>query len=53
MVPLVPGYLTNLAALVRANTPDEKGKKARVLGAVALFVLGFTVVFAAGVGGLS
>src|SRR5437763_345350 len=52
VVPLVPGYLAYLAALVGADTPDEKGKKARVLGAVALFVLGFTVVFAAGVGGL-
>lgn len=52
VVPLVPGYLAYLAALVGADAPDEKGKKARVLGAVALFVLGFTVVFAAGIGGL-
>ena len=52
VVPLVPGYLAYLAALVGADTPEEKGKKARVLGAVALFVLGFTVVFAAGIGGL-
>ncbi|TDV46991.1 cytochrome c biogenesis CcdA family protein [Actinophytocola oryzae] len=52
VVPLVPGYLAYLAALVGADTPDEKGKKARVLGAVALFVLGFTVVFAAGIGGV-
>jgi cytochrome c-type biogenesis protein len=52
VVPLVPGYLAYLAALVGAETPDEKGKKGRVLGAVALFVLGFTVVFAAGMGGL-
>jgi cytochrome c-type biogenesis protein len=52
VVPLVPGYLAYLAALVGADTPDEKGKKGRVLGAVALFVLGFTIVFAASVGGV-
>jgi cytochrome c-type biogenesis protein len=52
VVPLVPGYLAYLAALVGADTPDEKGKKGRVLGAVALFVLGFTVVFAASIGGV-
>ena len=52
VVPLVPGYLAYLAALVGADTPDEKGKKGRVLGAVALFILGFTVVFALSVGGV-
>jgi cytochrome c-type biogenesis protein len=52
VVPLVPGYLAYLAALVGADTPDEKGKKARVLGAVALFILGFTVVFVAGIGSI-
>jgi cytochrome c-type biogenesis protein len=58
VVPLVPGYLAYLAALVGADAPpvsdDEPTKKGRfrVVGAVALFVLGFTVVFAAGVGGL-
>jgi cytochrome c-type biogenesis protein len=52
VVPLVPGYLAYLAALVGADTPDENGKKAKVLGAVGLFILGFTVVFAAGVGGI-
>jgi cytochrome c-type biogenesis protein len=61
VVPLVPGYVAYLAALVGADTsdtsdtdgsgaPGEGGRKARVLGAVGLFVLGFTVVFAAGVG---
>jgi cytochrome c-type biogenesis protein len=52
VVPLVPGYLAYLAALVGADSADEKGKKAKVLGAVGLFVLGFTLVFAAGVGGI-
>jgi cytochrome c-type biogenesis protein len=52
VVPLVPGYLAYLAALVGADAPDEKSKKIKVLGAVGLFVLGFTVVFAAGVGGM-
>jgi cytochrome c-type biogenesis protein len=49
VVPLVPGYLAYLAALVGSDT---KEKKAKVLGAVGLFVLGFTLVFAASVGGL-
>jgi len=64
VVPLVPGYLAYLAALVGADAPavkvgaagaaePEKPKgRARVLGAVGLFVLGFTVVFAAGIGTL-
>ncbi|CRK60188.1 Cytochrome c-type biogenesis protein CcdA (DsbD analog) [Alloactinosynnema sp. L-07] len=58
VVPLVPGYLAYLAALVGADAPavstdeDRKQGRYRVLGAVALFVLGFTVVFAAGVGSL-
>ncbi|MGQ0839266.1 cytochrome c biogenesis CcdA family protein [Actinokineospora sp.] len=58
VVPLVPGYLAYLAALVGADAPavdadeDVKQGRYRVLGAVALFVLGFTVVFAAGVGSL-
>lgn len=57
VVPLVPGYLAYLAALVGADAPpvtaDEEPRKqgrGRVLGAVALFVLGFTLVFAAAVG---
>ena len=58
VVPLVPGYLAYLAALVGADAPavsaDEERKRGRyrVVGAAALFVLGFTVVFAAGVGSL-
>ena len=52
VVPLVPGYLAYLAALVGAETPGEKGKKGRVLGAVGLFVLGFTLVFAATAGSI-
>lgn len=58
VVPLVPGYLAYLAALVGADAPAVHGDEApksgryRVVGAVALFILGFTVVFAAGVGSL-
>ncbi|WP_285485625.1 cytochrome c biogenesis CcdA family protein [Amycolatopsis taiwanensis] len=58
VVPLVPGYLAYLAALVGADAPavsvDEKRKKGRfaVVGAAALFVLGFTVVFVATLGSL-
>ncbi|WP_026425812.1 cytochrome c biogenesis CcdA family protein [Actinokineospora inagensis] len=58
VVPLVPGYLAYLAALVGADAPavnDDEGKKKgryRVLGAVGLFVLGFTVVFALTIGSL-
>ena len=50
VVPLVPGYLAYLSALVGADNENEK--KARVLGAVGLFILGFTVVFAASVGSI-
>nr|WP_091454281.1 cytochrome c biogenesis CcdA family protein [Actinokineospora iranica] len=58
VVPLVPGYLAYLAALVGAEAPavdtDEDRKKGRyrVLGAVTLFILGFTAVFAATIGSL-
>jgi cytochrome c-type biogenesis protein len=58
VVPLVPGYLAYLAALVGADAPavgtdeDPKQGRFRVVGAVGLFVLGFTVVFTIGVGGL-
>ena len=58
VVPLVPGYLAYLAALVGADAPavagEEPAKRGRfrVVGAVGLFVLGFTVVFAITVGGL-
>jgi cytochrome c-type biogenesis protein len=58
VVPLVPGYLAYLAALVGADAPPAtdaepaKQGRFRVVGAVGLFVLGFTLVFAAGVGSL-
>lgn len=58
VVPLVPGYLAYLAALVGADAPpvgdteSVRRGRFRVVGAVGLFVLGFTVVFAAGVGSL-
>ncbi|WP_199431011.1 cytochrome c biogenesis CcdA family protein [Qaidamihabitans albus] len=58
VVPLVPGYLAYLAALVGADAPavgaDEGPKRGRfaVVGAAGLFVLGFTVIFTAGVGGI-
>lgn len=62
VVPLVPGYLAYLAALVGADAPAvdaaETGKRGkakgryRVVGAAGLFVLGFTAVFAATVGSL-
>ncbi|GAA1251299.1 cytochrome c biogenesis CcdA family protein [Prauserella halophila] len=61
VVPLVPGYLAYLAALVGSEAPavdageaGEKRKRGKrsVVGATALFVLGFTVVFTAGVGSL-
>ena len=58
VVPLVPGYLAYLAALVGADAPavsaDEERKKGRwaVVGAALLFVLGFTVVFVATFGTL-
>jgi cytochrome c-type biogenesis protein len=46
VVPLVPGYLAYLTGLVGA---DQSRSRGRVLGAVALFVLGFSVVFTASV----
>ncbi|MEU0530295.1 cytochrome c biogenesis CcdA family protein [Amycolatopsis tolypomycina] len=58
VVPLVPGYLAYLAALVGAEAPavraDEERKQGRwaVVGAALLFVLGFTVVFVATLGTL-
>jgi len=49
VVPLVPGYLAYLTGLVGADGADGEGARTpgrgRVLGAVALFVLGFSVVF--------
>ncbi len=61
VVPLVPGYLSYLAAIVgvddtRAEDVDQSGTarttvraaRLRVVGAAALFVAGFTVVFVLG-----
>ncbi|MBA8827150.1 cytochrome c-type biogenesis protein [Saccharopolyspora lacisalsi] len=55
VVPLVPGYLAYLAGIVGAETPAVDATEAarnrrgrwRVGGVAVLFVLGFTVVFAA------
>lgn len=55
VVPLVPGYLSYLAAVVGVDdgpagsgTVAVKGARLRVAGAAALFVAGFTVVFLLG-----
>jgi cytochrome c-type biogenesis protein len=48
VVPLVPGYLAYLTGLVGADGGTTSGR-GRVLGAVGLFVLGFSVVFTASV----
>lgn len=46
VVPLVPGYLSYLAAVVGAD--DAAGRRWRVAGSALLFVAGFTVVFILG-----
>ncbi|MCW2550798.1 MAG: cytochrome biosis protein [Mycobacterium sp.] len=53
VVPLVPGYLSYLAAVVGVDDRDPSAvavrtARLRVLGAAALFVAGFTVVFVLG-----
>jgi cytochrome c-type biogenesis protein len=52
VVPLVPGYLSYLAAVVGVeDSPSSvkvRGARLRVAGAAALFVAGFTVVFLLG-----
>ncbi|RJQ77220.1 cytochrome c biogenesis protein CcdA [Pseudonocardiaceae bacterium YIM PH 21723] len=50
VIPLVPGYLAYLSGLVgvQAQEPADE-RRWRVAGAAALFVLGFTAVFSAGV----
>lgn len=46
VVPLVPGYLSYLAAVVGAD--DAGSRRWRVAGSAVLFVAGFTVVFLLG-----
>ncbi|GFG63373.1 cytochrome C biogenesis protein CcdA [Mycobacterium kubicae] len=55
VVPLVPGYVSYLAAVVGVSEPDTGGAvkappaaRWRVAGSAALFVAGFTVVFVLG-----
>jgi len=50
VVPLVPGYLSYLAAVVGVDDADNAAAHARwrVAGSAALFVAGFTVVFLLG-----
>jgi cytochrome c-type biogenesis protein len=50
VVPLVPGYLSYLAAAVGVEKTDDAGATARwrVAGSAALFVAGFTAVFVLG-----
>ena len=53
VVPLVPGYLSYLAAVVGVDDRDDSAvtvrtARLRVVGAAALFVAGFTVVFVLG-----
>ncbi len=50
VVPLVPGYLSYLAAVVGVDESDQSAPNARwrVAGSAALFVAGFTVVFLLG-----
>ncbi len=50
VVPLVPGYLSYLAAVVGVDESDNAAPNARwrVAGSAALFVAGFTVVFLLG-----
>ncbi|KAA8970162.1 cytochrome c biogenesis CcdA family protein [Mycobacterium sp.] len=52
VVPLVPGYLSYLAAVVGVDEPElacaPRAVRWRVAGSAALFVAGFTVVFVLG-----
>ena len=49
VVPLVPGYLSYLAAVVGVDDEQEvRHARLRVAGAAALFVAGFTAVFLLG-----
>ncbi|ORV09880.1 cytochrome c biogenesis CcdA family protein [Mycobacterium celatum] len=48
VVPLVPGYLSYLAAVVGVDEPRTHAARWRVAGSAALFVAGFTAVFVLG-----
>src|ERR1700723_3804574 len=48
VVPLVPGYLSYLAAVVGVDEQPQPGARWRVAGSAALFVAGFTLVFLLG-----
>jgi cytochrome c-type biogenesis protein len=48
VVPLVPGYLSYLAAVVGVDNGDDAARRWRVAGSALLFVAGFTVVFVLG-----
>lgn len=48
VVPLVPGYLSYLAAVVGVDERRMHAARWRVAGSAALFVAGFTVVFVLG-----
>ncbi|BBX75005.1 cytochrome c biogenesis protein CcdA [Mycobacterium shinjukuense] len=48
VVPLVPGYLSYLAAAVGVDEPARPAARWRVAGSAALFVAGFTTVFVLG-----
>jgi cytochrome c-type biogenesis protein len=48
VVPLVPGYLSYLAAVVGVNDDTDASRRWRVVGSAALFVAGFTAVFVLG-----
>lgn len=48
VVPLVPGYLSYLAAVVGVDEQLRPGARWRVAGSAALFVAGFTAVFVLG-----
>lgn len=47
VIPLVPGYLSYLAAIVGADAEDRSARL-RVTGSALLFVIGFTAVFLLG-----
>lgn len=48
VVPLVPGYLSYLAAVVGVDDANGATRRWRVVGSAALFVAGFTAVFVLG-----